>query len=115
MKIIGLFFPALISLKICLARDSGNSINIVLLLIRYGLYVLWDNWVTQLLITYVLGISDVTAEALNSVSFFTKYVVIAAGVAVLLPLCVELVKKYFKISVETGINDEENKEDKENN
>ncbi len=23
MKIIGLFFPALISLKICLARDSG--------------------------------------------------------------------------------------------
>lgn len=65
-----------------------------------------------MIITYVLGISDVTADAFNSFPFFTKYVVIAAFVAMLLPFCVELVKKYFSITVETGVDGEKGRNNK---
>ncbi len=113
MKIIGLFFPALISLKISMARENGKA-DIIQVIIRYGLYVLLDNWLAQVIITYVLGMSDVAADALDSFPFFTKYVVITAIVAAVLPLCLELAAKYFKISVKTGVNGEENSNNKEN-
>ena len=57
----------------------------------------------------------ITADAFNSFPFFTKYVVIAAFVAMLLPFCVELVKKYFSITVETGVDGEKGRNNKKNN
>lgn len=115
MEIIALFFPTTISMKISVNRSVEKDTGILQVIIKYGLYVLADNLLTQLIITYVLGISDVTADAFNSFPFFTKYVVIAAFVAMLLPFCVELVKKYFSITVETGVDGEKGRNNKKSN
>ena len=115
MEIIALFFPAMISMKISLNRMVEKNTGILQAIIKYGLYVLADNLLTQLIITYVLGISDVTADAFNSFPFFTKYIVIASFVAMLLPFCVELVSKYIRVTIETGADGEKGRNNKKNN
>lgn len=82
---------------------------------KYGIYVLADNLLTQLIITYVIGITDVTADAFRSFPFFIKYIIIAVFIAIILPFCVELVRKYLRVTVETGVDGEEDRNNNKNN
>ncbi len=103
MEIISLFFPSFISLRFSLDRDNSKNQSVIQVIIKYGMYVLVNNWLAQVAVTYILNVSDVTADALNSFPFFIKYIVIASVIAIAIPFVEELVKKYFKISVETGV------------
>lgn len=115
MQLIGLFFPALISLKLSMNRNIENSKNILQVILRYGIYALCINWLAQVLITYILNISDVTVDALASFPFFAKYTFIAAVIAVFLPILEELIKKYIKITIKTGVDVEKDKCGKKSN
>lgn len=115
MTIIGLFFPALISLKIALSRNSGKTENVSQTITTYGIYVLINNWLAQVVITYILNVSDVTADAFNSFPFFIKYIVISAVISIVVPFVAELIGKYFKISIETGTGCGKDENDEESN
>lgn len=98
MRMIALFFPALISIVIRHTRDKEQIWKMPETLIRYGMYTLWNVFLTTAIITYGLNISGVTADAFESFPFFTKYVVIAIAAAVLLPYLEEMIKKYIKVT-----------------
>ena len=115
MEIIALFFPAIISVKISLYRTEKKNSDMIQMLMRYGVYVLADNLLTQLIVTYVIGITDVTADALRSFPFFIKYIIITTFIAALLPLGVELTRKYLRVTVEIGVDGEEDRNRNKNN
>lgn len=108
MEIIGLFFPALVSLKFSIGKGDKEKRNTLDLVIKYGIYVLINTGITQMIITYVLNVSDVTADAFNSFPFFIKYIAIALIIAVAIPYCEKLLKLFFGISVETGVHGDAN-------
>lgn len=106
MIIIGLFFPSLIAMAIYRKRSKGVSSGWQPMIIRYGVYVLLNTWITQALITYLLGQGQVTESALTSFPFFIKYVVIASACAVILPYIEEMIKKCIGVSVDFLTDDE---------
>lgn len=109
MQIIGLFFPALISIVIRHTRDKEQMWEMPVTLIRYGIYVLCNVLLTTVIITYGLNISGVTADAFESFPFFTKYVIIAITAAIFLPYLEEMIKKYIKITFTVKVRDEKEK------
>ena len=106
MRITGLFFPAFISIAIKHSRNPELTWQIPKALVEYGIYVLVNVLVTTVIITYVLNISDVTVDALDSFPFFTKYAVIAIIAAVLTPYMQEIVKKYVEVTFTVRKKDE---------
>lgn len=98
MEVIGLFFPAIVSVMIRNRRNTESGWGMPAILFRYGIYVLVNVFLTVCVITYGLGVSGVTADALNSFSFFTKYTVIAIIMAVLVPFAEEIIGKYIQIT-----------------
>ena len=99
MEVIGLFFPAIVSMMIRNRRNAESGWRMPAILFRYGIYVLVNVLLTVCVITYGLGLSSVTADALNSFSFFTKYMVIALIMAILVPFVEEIVGKYIQITL----------------
>lgn len=97
MKLIGLFFPAIISVVIRQKRRNEDKRELLLILSEYGLSVLFCNLFSMILITYVLGIGDVSMSAFESFPFFTKYTVIAVIIAFVMPYLEEIYKKYIQI------------------
>ncbi len=99
MTVIGLFFPAFISMAVCrklskeIPRDGLSSV------IRFGIYVLADTWLTQITLTSLLGLGQIMESALTSFTFFTKYVLIASAWAVILPVAEEMTRKYIRVSI----------------
>ena len=115
---LAIWGPAFISLMIRYSQKRYKEIK--KMVIEYGIYSVIITLITQLIISYIFGISEVTQEALTSFSFFTKYVFLEILIALILPLMQKLVEKYIKITFEVGIYDktEENeisKKDGENN
>lgn len=97
MEIIALFFPAFIAMTIRQKRGTGCEKHWFLVLLEYGRTVLWCNLLTVMIITYVLGMDSVVGEALNSFSFFSKYMIIASVCSFVLPYVQEVVARYIKI------------------
>ena len=110
MEIIGIFFPAIISVWIKHTRNTEATWNIPKVLFEYGIYVLINVFITVSTISYGLGISGVTVDALNSFPFFIKYTIIASTAAICVPYAEEIIRKYIKITLTMRIFDE-----KENN
>lgn len=106
MQIIGLFFPALISIIIRHTRDKEQLWEMPVTLIRYGIYVLYNVLLTTVIITYGLNNSGVTVDAFESFPFFTKYVTIAIMVAIFLPYVEEMIKKYIRVTFTVKVRDE---------
>ena len=111
MKLVCILAPALIAFSIRKKRGymSGNPIDTV---IAYGLWTLIINFISMSIVAYVIGINDVNASALDSFGFATKYIVISAIVAVIMPYIVEILSKYISVSfsIETSEEDDEKKE-----
>lgn len=98
--------PGMISVWIKHRRNNQCVWNTFKVLFEYGLYVLINVFLTECTITYALGMSGVTSDALNSFSFFTKYILIAVIMAVMVPYVEEIVKKYFQVTLVVRTNDE---------
>lgn len=99
MEVIGLFFPAIVSVMIRNRRNTESGWRMPVILFKYGIYVLVNVLLTTCVIVYALGLSDVTADALNSFSFFTKYMMIALVMAILVPFVEEIIGKYIQITL----------------
>lgn len=114
MILLAVFGPALISVMIRKRQKKYSELSG--LIIGYGVYALVIALITQSFIIYVLGMDNVTQEALESFSFFTKYVIFASVFAIIIPFLQLLVEKYISISVEVGVYDEakENEEKSSN-
>lgn len=106
MRIIGLFFPALISVSIKHARNSEHTWQMPKVLAEYGIYVLINVLITTSAITYGLGLSGVTVDAFESFPFFTKYTIIAIVIAVFAPYIEEIIKRYLKVTFTVRENNE---------
>lgn len=106
MEIIGLFFPAIVSVMIRNRRNTESDWRMPVILFRYGIYVLVNVFLTVCVITYGLGMSGVTADAFNSFPFFTKYTVIALATAVVVPYVEEIIGKYIKVTLTVRTYDE---------
>lgn len=115
MRIIGLFFPALISVSIKHARNSELTWQMPKILAEYGIYVLINVLITASNITYGLGISGVTVDALESFPFFTKYTIIAIVIAIFIPYVEEIIKKYIEVTFVVRKDDEHRKNHKKDN
>lgn len=103
MILLAIFGPAFISVMIRYKQKKYSEI--LGIMIEYGIYTLLITLLTQSFIIYVLGISGVIQEALESFPFFTKYVVFAIIIAIFLPLMQALVEKYIKVSIEVSVYD----------
>ena len=113
MRLIGLFFPALISVSIKHSRNKELTWNLPNVLIEYGIYVLINVMITAMTVTYILSVHGVTIDALDSFPFFTKYVVIAIFAAVLVPYMEEIIKKYVRITFTVKTHEKEDEKHKE--
>ncbi len=117
MEIIGLFCPALVSICIRYKRQKGTGWKLIRFFMEWGIWTLVNVLLTDIIITYILGIQDAMEEYLHSFSFFSKYVVIAVILAAVMPYLWEIVQKYISVTFTIGVNDEnnENKICRENN
>lgn len=113
MILLAILGPAFISVMIRYKQKKYSEISGMI--IEYGVYALVITLFTQSFITYVLRISGVTQDALESFPFFTKYVVFAIIFAAILPFLQALVTKYVKVSVEVGVYDEEKEREEKKN
>lgn len=112
MVILAILGPAFISVMIRYKQEKYPEKS--KMIIEYGIYTFVITLLTQMFITYILGIPDVVQEALESFPFFTKYSFFAIVMAIAIPLLQTLVEKYINISVKVGVYDEtgENEEKK---
>ena len=99
MEMIGLFVPAMFSVWIKHKRNTELTWSMPKIVFEYGIYVFVNVFITTCIITYALGISGVTSDALTSFPFFTKYTLIASVMAILVPYVEEIVSKYFKVTL----------------
>lgn len=114
MEIIGLFFPAIVSVLIKNRRNTEADWRMPRVLFRYGIYVLINVFLTGCIITYGLGVSGVTSDALTSFPFFIKYTVIALVTAVIVPYVEAIIGKYIKLTLTVRTYDEKSEDHMEN-
>lgn len=117
MEIIGLFGPALVSVGIRYRRQKGTEWNLMRFVMEWGIWTLINVLLTDITITYILGMQDVMEEYLHSFPFFSKYVVIATVFAAVMPYLWEIVHKYISVTFTIGVDDEtkESKAGRKNN
>ena len=115
MKIIALFFPALISISIYANRKSIELTPNLSILIRYGIYVMAINWCDMSLTTYVFGIDNSMLEYMEKWTFFTKYVLIAIFFAWIIPYIEEIIGRFIHINFWIEPKVEKGNESNENN
>lgn len=106
MEIIGLFFPAVISVWIKHMINKEAAWSVPKVLFEYAMYVLVNVFITACTVTYGLGLSGVSSDALNSFPFFTKYTFIASVAAIIVPYAEEIVRKYIKVTLSVRTYDE---------
>lgn len=113
MILLAILGPAFISVMIRYKQKKYSELREML--IEYGIYTLVITLFTQSFITYVLRISGVTQDALESFPFFTKYMVFAIVFAIVIPFLQALIAKYIEVSIEVGVYDEEKESEAEKN
>lgn len=106
MEIIGLFGPALISVMVKNRKGVGAGWCMPEVLFQYGIYALVNVFLTACVITYGLGMSGVTGDALTSFPFFIKYTGIASVIAVVVPYAEEIIRKYIRVTLTVRTYDE---------
>lgn len=103
MEFICLLLPACVAMSIrCRRLQKVKIFHVSELVFGWAKWVLALNILTMGIITYVLRVEGVVADAFNSFSFFLKYTLIGIAFAVVLPYVVEIMEKYVELSVEIG-------------
>lgn len=98
MSFIALFLPACVSLMIRHKRNTELKWKMPESILEYAVLVLLNVLLSQCVVVYLLGIHEVDMSAFQSFPFFTKYMVIAMGIAWLMPYVDEIGRKYIGIS-----------------
>ena len=112
MKYVCIFAPALCAVAIQLNRKSVSE-KTMDIVIRYGIWVLTINLIAMSMVNYIIGIHDVTADALDSFGFATKYMIISLLLALIIPYIVEVIGRFITVSfdIETKKEQDEQKEE----
>ena len=77
MKIIALFFPALIALQISKKKEVSVKDNLLNHIFMYCMFVIVTNVSVMAVLSYVLGMSGLTITVFESFSFFIIYTVLS--------------------------------------
>lgn len=109
MGVIALLTPAAIAVWIRIKREQLSEKDVIKVLLSYMKLVLWINFLSMVVVTYILRISDVNATAFDSFPFFIKYAVIASFISFVWAYVSEVINKYIsvKFTVEDAANNEE--------
>ena len=108
MELICLFFPACVAMGIrCRRIEKLQIVKIPELIFKWTGWVVIINLIVMGIITYIFGMDGIVSDAFNSFSFFMKYVLIAIAFSLFLPYLVEILEKYFEMSIKIGEQDEE--------
>ncbi len=110
MEFIGFFLPAAVSIMVRNRNREEADWHMPNVIFRYGIYVLINVLLTVCVITYGLGVSGVTSDALNSFPFFIKYTIIAFVMAVLVPFAEEIIRKNIMVTLTVRAYDEKKKD-----
>ena len=110
MRYVCIFAPALCTVAIQLNRKCVSE-RIRDIVIRYGIWVLMTNLITMSIINYIIGVHDVTADALDSFGFATKYMIISLFMALIMPYIVEVISKYINVSFKVETPKEKDEQD----
>ncbi len=78
-----------------------------ILLFEYGISVLINVWLTMMIVTYIFMVKEVSIDALDRLSFFTKYTTIAIAVAFFVPYIEEMLGKYIEVKFVVRSKDED--------
>lgn len=100
MKFIALFFPAILSMAIDYKKNNGETWNWFDYLYKYTAYVICNVFFTESVVSYIFKKGSVSIDALNSFSFFTKYILAASVFALILPHFYKIVKENISVSFE---------------
>lgn len=95
MKMIALFFPALIALKI----NQKEKWSLKRDLYSYCMFVVVINVVVMGVITYVLGFDGLTDSVFVSFSFFMVYTVLSCVCSAFIGAFTKVLKKKIKKTV----------------
>ena len=109
MSFIALFCPASISMLIRHKRGVVGNKNIVDYILEYAFLLFVNVLITQIVVVYGLGLSELDISVLNRFSFFTKYSIIAFLFAFFIPYVEEIVKKYFSVCFSIEVKNEKEK------
>lgn len=93
MKIIALFLPALIAVKINESKDSNRRKDVFNMLFQYSMFAMVVNCFAMSVVTYVLGLDGLTISVLESFSFFIVYTVLACLSSTFFGILVKIVSK----------------------
>lgn len=113
MEMIGLLCPAMVCVLIRERKNTDEKRTVPDIFFWYGIYVLINVFLTTAIITYGLGISGVTSDALSSFPFFIKYTVIALIMAIFVSFVEEMIRKYIRITFTVRAYDEQAKDNME--
>ena len=113
MEWICWLFPACIAMGIEYKRNNNeiSFCNPIKEFCVYGCWVVGINLLTLIIIMYCLGIGNILVDAFSSLSFAVKYMGIATMIAIIMPYIVEIMQKYFSISIQIDKIEENEKVD----
>lgn len=106
MSFIALFMPASISMLIR-HRRKKEDYSFPKSLMEYAVLVMSNVLLSQIVVVYLLRITEVDMTAFRSFPFFTKYMFIAIIIAWLTPYIEEIFCKYVGISFTVEKRDED--------
>lgn len=106
MSFIALFCPASISMLIRHKRGSESNKNVADYILEYACLLFANVLITQIVVVYGLGLSELDISVLNRFSFFTKYSIIAFAIAFFIPYVEETIKKYFSVCFSIEVKNE---------
>lgn len=104
MKCVCVFLPAFISVAILNRRKGYKCVVDVVL--SYGMWTLFLNFLNMILVTYVLRIDNVVFDSLDSFPFALKYIAVASVMAFVFPYFFEIIKKFINIEFKVDVVDE---------
>lgn len=92
MKLVALFFPALIA--VYMNREKKESKNEAFSnIFTYAMFVIAVNVSVMSVLTYVLGLDGLTISVFESFSFFIVYTVLACAASAFIGGLVRILKK----------------------
>lgn len=93
MKLIALFFPALIAFGMNKKEEISLQKDWFPLIFMYCMFTIVINLAVMGVITYVLGLDGLTISVFESFSFFIIYTVLSCGCSVFVGFLTRILRK----------------------
>ena len=98
MIFIALFFPSVISiaLQYKMKKSEWNIFNYIS---RYIIDCIFNILISQGIVQYVLYDDVITIDSYDRFFFFTKYMIMACGFAIIIPVILNIAGRYISIKI----------------